>query len=92
VSGPIFGDASLMLDAAANGQGVALARSVLVDHDLALGRLVRLGEAEVASDRAYFAVCSPAARARPEVGRFLDWLVASSRRPAKPRANLAAVR
>lgn len=91
-SGPIFGDASLMLDAAANGQGIALARSVLVEHDLVSGRLVQLSDISVASGRAYFAVCSPAARARPEVKRFLEWLVTYSRRSVKPRANLAAVR
>lgn len=92
VSGPLFGDASLMLDAAANGQGVALARSVLVDHDLASGRLVRLFDISVPSARAYHAVCSPAARGRPEVQRFIEWLVASSRPSAKPRTGLSAVR
>jgi len=91
-SGSIFGDASLMLDAAASGQGIALARSVLVEHDLASGRLVRLSEVSVASGRAYFAVGSPAARARSEVRRFLEWLVGFSRRSARPRAGLAAVR
>jgi LysR family glycine cleavage system transcriptional activator len=75
VSGPLFGDASLMLDAAANGQGVALARSVLVDHDLASGRLVRLSDVSLPSARAYYAVCSAAAGARPEVQCFIDWLV-----------------
>lgn len=91
VSGPIFGDASLMLDAAANAQGVALARSVLVDRDLASGRLARLFDVSVPSMRAYHAVCSPAARGRPEVKRFIEWLVASSRPSDKPRAKLAAV-
>lgn len=90
-SGPLFGDASLMLDAVANGQGVALARSVLVDRDLASGRLVRLFDVSVPSTRAYHAVCSPAARERPEVQCFIEWLVASSRPLVKPRANLAAV-
>ena len=74
------------------GQGIALARSVLVEHDLASGRLVRVGDASTASGRAYFAVCSPAARARPEVQRFLEWLVAASRRTVQPRVSLAAVR
>src|SRR3982751_1926859 len=39
--GTIFTDAHLMLEAAADGQGVALARSALVAGDLAAGRLVR---------------------------------------------------
>ena len=92
VSGPLFGDASLMLDAAANGQGVALARSVLVDLDLAAGRLVRPFEISVRPAKAYYAVCSPAARARPEVQRFIDWLVASSGAESSTHPGLAALR
>jgi LysR family glycine cleavage system transcriptional activator len=86
LSGPLFGDASLMLDAAANAQGVALARDVLVERDIASGRLVRLGSTAVPSSRAYFAVWSAQAAPRPEVKAFLDWLIAScgsdSRKPA----------
>ena len=81
-SGPLFGDASLMLDAAANGQGVALARSVLVERDLAAGRLVRLSEISIPSSRSYYAVCSQASAARPEVACFVQWLIASSRAAA----------
>lgn len=73
-SGPLFSDASLMLDAAAEGQGVALARSALVEHDLATGRLVRLSGISIPSDSAYCAICLPDATRRPEVGSFLDWL------------------
>lgn len=77
-SGPLFGDASLMLDAAASGQGIALARSVLVERDLASGRLVRLFDVSIPSTRGYYAACSPSAAARPEVHAFIQWLVASS--------------
>lgn len=81
VSGPLFGDASLMLDAAANGQGVALARSVLVERDLASGRLLKLFHVSIPSPRAYHAVCSAHAAARPEVAAFLKWLIALSSQP-----------
>lgn len=73
-SGPLFSDASLMLDAAAQGQGVALARSALVEHDLATGRLVRLSGISIPSDNAYCAICLPDAMRRPEVSSFLGWL------------------
>jgi len=79
VSGPLFSDASLVLDAAVNGQGVALARSVLVGGELASGRLVRLWEIAVPSSRAYYAVWSERSAARPEVSAFLDWLMRSCR-------------
>ncbi len=86
-SGPLFGDASLMLDAAANGQGVALARSVLVDRDLASGRLVRPFDISIPSARGYYAVCSPGAAGRAEVASFIRWLIASSAAP-QPEAPL----
>jgi LysR family glycine cleavage system transcriptional activator len=88
VAGPLFGDASLMLDAAANGQGVALARSVLVERDLTSGRLMRLFDISLPSAKAYCAVSSPAAGARPEVRRFIEWLVASSGGSSRPRVNM----
>ncbi|OGA20516.1 MAG: hypothetical protein A3I02_04660 [Betaproteobacteria bacterium RIFCSPLOWO2_02_FULL_67_26] len=72
--GPLFSDASLMLDAAAQGQGVALARSVLVEHDLATGRLVRLSAVSIPSDNAYWVVCLPEAVRRREVSAFMEWL------------------
>lgn len=90
MSGPLFGDASLMLDAAANGQGIALARDVLVYRDLASGRLVRLFDVSLPSAKAYYAVCSPAAGGRREVQRFMEWLVESSRAPAKPGPSVPA--
>jgi len=77
-SGPLFSDAALMLDAAAQGQGAALARSALVEHDLASGRLVRLFSAGVPSEFAYYAICQPDAARRAEVASFLGWLTASA--------------
>jgi LysR family glycine cleavage system transcriptional activator len=78
-SGPVFSDASLILDAVANAQGVALARNVLVERDIASGRLVRLWSAAVFSPRAYFAVWSAQGVVRPEVSAFLEWLKISCR-------------
>ena len=78
VRGSLFSDASLMLDTAANGQGIALARSLIVDDYLLSGRLVRLWEISIASPHAYFAVFSASAAGRSEVRAFADWLVASS--------------
>lgn len=80
--GPLFSDAALMLDAAAQGQGVALARSVLVKHDLATGRLVRLFDAGIPSEFAYHAICQPAIAQREDVASFIDWLLMCSRKSA----------
>ena len=72
--GPLFSDASIMLDAAASGQGVALARSVLVNFETRVGRLVRLFNIGIPSDSAYHAICSSKSLRRPEVRKFLDWI------------------
>jgi LysR family glycine cleavage system transcriptional activator len=85
--GIIFTDAHLMLQAAADGQGVALARSALAAGDLAAGRLVRPFEETVPARYHYFLVCPPGNAARPEVRAFRDFLVAEvegqARRPRK---------
>ena len=90
--GIFFTDAHLMLQAAADGQGVALARSALAEGDLTAGRLVKPFEYAMPSRFHYFLVHPPAAAARPEVRAFRDFLWAEvgrqARRPRKPiRSN-----
>jgi LysR family transcriptional regulator, glycine cleavage system transcriptional activator len=72
--GPGFTDASMMLDAAVRGMGVALGRSALVSDDLVSGRLIRPLELSRPAEYAYFAV-TPEGRSRtPRIRLFLDWL------------------
>lgn len=54
--GVAFTDASLIIDAAAAGQGIALSRRVLVERDLACGRLVRLFDLAIPDINRYFLV------------------------------------
>jgi len=75
--GPLFSDSGLMVDAAVRGQGVALARDVLIQHDLDMGRLVRL--CNVSINCTYFAVYLAKADSRPEVAAFIDWISNPSR-------------
>src|SRR2546430_11107383 len=86
--GTIFTDAHLMLQAAADGPGVALARSALAAGDLAAGRLVRPYECAVPTRYRYFLACPPTHAQRPEVRAFRDFLraeaVRHARRPRKP--------
>lgn len=73
--GMMFDDSSLMLDAAAEGAGVALARDILVEDDLKSGRLIRPLGAEVESPWSYFFVWHAD---RPRLSRTLclrDWLL-----------------
>src|SRR5258707_936970 len=51
--GPHFDQSALAIEAAASGLGVALAPAVLVESDLASGRLVRLDSAELSEPFSY---------------------------------------
>jgi LysR family glycine cleavage system transcriptional activator len=64
-----------LIQAAVSGQGVALGRYPLVRALLREKKLVTPFRQDVASSRAYFLVESAAARSRPHVRAFIDWLL-----------------
>lgn len=66
------------IPAALAGQGVALGRSPLIRALLAAGSLVAPFKRAAESTRAYFAIPSSAAAARPEAIDFLGWLRAEA--------------
>jgi LysR family glycine cleavage system transcriptional activator len=72
--GPRFNQTSLALDAAISGLGIALAPAVLVEADLAAGRLVRLASDELAGDFAYYLVHPKDKVKLPPLQAFKDWL------------------
>lgn len=72
--GPRFTHTFLALQAAAGGQGVAIATSVLIGDDLATGRLVRPFGPDVPSPYSYYLVCPPAAAELPKVQAFWRWI------------------
>jgi LysR family glycine cleavage system transcriptional activator len=72
--GPIFNDSSHMLQAAAEGQGIALARSSLLGNDLHSGVLVRLFDVVVPAQRKYFLVYPPRLARAPKLAAFRQWL------------------
>ena len=74
--GPRFSDSNMLLQAAIDGQGVALGRSGIVAEELADGRLVRPFEIERPADYAYHFVCPLDAVGRPRIRAFRDWLFA----------------
>ncbi|MGQ0677880.1 MAG: transcriptional regulator GcvA [Rhodospirillales bacterium] len=76
--GPAFTDSSMVVQAAVEGQGVALARSVLAASDLAAGRLVRPFDVSMPARWAYYAVCPLATRDNPKIKAFRDWLMAEA--------------
>ena len=76
--GLIFDDSALLLEAAAQGLGVALARSGLVEGDLRAGRLVRPFEGEAPAEAGYHFVWRDDSRKLKRILRLRDWLVAES--------------
>jgi LysR family glycine cleavage system transcriptional activator len=72
--GPGFTDATMMLEAAVRGMGVALGRSALVADDLAAGRLVRPIPIQRPAEYAYYVVAPEGASRQPRVRLFMSWL------------------
>ena len=73
--GPILNHASMLIDAAIDGQGVALARTLLAASDLIAGRLVRLFQTAIPLRNTYWIVCPRATRALPKISAFRKWLL-----------------
>ena len=76
--GPILNQASMAIDAAIDGQGVALARSALAAWDLIGGRLVRPLPIALPASFAYWIVCPKATAKLPKIAAFTDWLLAEA--------------
>lgn len=72
--GPIFNDSGLMLQAAAEGQGIALARGSLLGNDVKNGLLVRLFDIDVPAPRRYYLVYPPRLASSPKLAVFRAWL------------------
>lgn len=76
--GITFNMSNLVLQAAADGQGVALGRSALVAGDLTSGRLVKPFDVKVPADWAYYLAYAPGALERPSAAAFASWLLENS--------------
>lgn len=73
--GPVFDDDSMLIQAAIEGQGVALGRSVLVAADLAAGRLIRPFDLALPIDLVYYLVCPETTADHPKIKAFRSWLL-----------------
>ncbi|WP_084809508.1 transcriptional regulator GcvA [Bradyrhizobium sp. NAS80.1] len=76
--GPVLNRASMVIDAAINGQGIALARTTLAAWDLINGRLVMAFPDSLPVSRTYWIVCPKATAALPKIAMFRDWLLAEA--------------
>ncbi len=75
---PSFSHTYLTLEAAANGQGVAIAAEPFIAEDVRSGRLLRLFPQRVRGPYRFFLLRLPEAEARPAVRAFCDWIKAEA--------------
>lgn len=73
--GLLLQDSSLLLQAAAEGQGVALIRSSLAYNDLLSGRVVRLFDVSIDCPWLLYFVCAADSLDLPKVQAFRQWLL-----------------
>ena len=78
VPGPVLNRASMLIDAAVDGQGIALARTTLAAWDLINGRLVKPIDVSLRLSNTYWIVCPKATSALPKIKVFREWLLAEA--------------
>jgi LysR family transcriptional regulator, glycine cleavage system transcriptional activator len=76
--GPVLNRASMLIDAAVDGQGVALARTALAAWDLINRRLVRPIDVSLKMPNTYWIVCPKATSSAPKITTFRNWLLAEA--------------
>ena len=88
--GPILNQASMAIDAAVDGQGVALARSALASWDLGSARLVRPFEISLPVPYAYWIVSPKATANLPKIVTFREWLLAEAAHEVRQESAAAS--
>jgi LysR family glycine cleavage system transcriptional activator len=81
--GPVLNRASMVIDAAINGQGIALARTTLAAWDLINARLVRPFEDSLPLSKTYWIICPKATSNVPKIVTFRNWLMAEAAEDAR---------
>lgn len=79
MNGPSFSDSGLLLQAAMEGQGVALGRLFLASDAMAARQLVKPFAHNLRNDFSYWLVYPKAAAERPRVNAFRSWLLDEAR-------------
>lgn len=81
-AGMHFSDSGLVLSAAIDGVGIALASTPLIEAEVAAGRLVVLFDIVIRRPQSYFLVTPDAVAGRPVVRAFREWLLEEAGRMA----------
>lgn len=86
--GPVVNRASMLIDAAIDAQGIALARTTLAASDLINGRLVRPFAQTLRLDKTYWIVCPKATTALPKIVACRNWMLAEAASDARQLQKL----
>jgi LysR family glycine cleavage system transcriptional activator len=78
IHGPVLNRDAISIDAAINGQGIALTRTTLAAWDLLNGRLMRPLAEALPLSKSYWIVCPKAVAMQPKIATFRDWLLAET--------------
>jgi LysR family glycine cleavage system transcriptional activator len=78
--GTRFPNSNMALQAAMEGQGVALVRSAHLEGDPAVQGLVKLFDVHCPSEVAYYLLCPEGTEDRPKIAAFRDWIQAEAAR------------
>ena len=86
--GIVVSQASMAIDAAIGGQGLALARTALASWDLIAGRLVRPFAQALDAPYAFWIVCTKGLADAPKIVTFRNWLLAEAQDDVRRLAAL----
>jgi LysR family glycine cleavage system transcriptional activator len=76
--GPTLNSASMLIDAAVDGQGIALARTTLAAWDILNRRLVKPIDISLRMSNTYWIVCPEVSSTVPKIATFRNWLLAEA--------------
>jgi LysR family glycine cleavage system transcriptional activator len=82
--GLVFEDSSMLVRAAVEGHGIALARHSLAVSDIESGALVRLFDVAISCPQSYYLVCPHEALQKPQVQAFRKWILGEVARYKPP--------
>jgi LysR family glycine cleavage system transcriptional activator len=75
LQGVVLNRASMLIDAAIDGQGIAFARTALAAWDLICGRLVKPFPEVLSLTKTYWIVSPKATSELPKIAIFREWLL-----------------
>jgi len=90
--GLVLNRASMLIDAAVDGQGIVLARTTLSAWDILNGRLVRPFATSLRLAKNYWIVCPQATAMLPKIRAARDWMLAEAASDARRLKALKASR